>query len=203
MEMFDSVVVAYGPSTFDLAMPIRAMLELYRLRVHAYYCCQKQNLLDVLAGKVPAGDYVVLVFGGGHDDDLDRGGCISCPRLVEPVGGEWRSTDVKLFPEDIRRTVNLAGRTVLCIGCNAGWEPLAKAFLDSGCRAYIAPTASIDQNSTTMFACAFFHYLMADPPDRLPDREAVERASHIDSQTASYRYFGMPDADRSSGDEGD
>ena len=53
MQMFDSVVVAYGPSTFDLAMPIRAMLELQRLYVHVYYCCQKQNLLDVLSGKIP------------------------------------------------------------------------------------------------------------------------------------------------------
>ena len=199
MEMFDSVVVAYGPSTFDLAMPIRAMLELFRLRVPTYHCCQKQNLLDVLAGKVPASDYVVLVFGGGHGDDLDRGGCISCPALVEPVAGEWRSTDVKLFPEDIRRTVNLGGRTVLCVGCHAGWEPLARAFIDSGCRAYIAPTESIDQNSTTMFACAFFHYLMAEPPDQLTDCEAVARARRIDSQTASYRYYGTSDAGRSGG----
>jgi hypothetical protein len=189
MEMFDSVVVAYGPCTFDLAMPIRAMLELFRLRVHTYYCCQKQNLLDVLAGQVPDTGYVVLVLGGGHDEDLERGGCISCRELVEPIAGEWRATDVKLFPEDIRRTVNLPGRTVLCVGCHAGIEPLAKAFIESGCRAYIAPTESIDQNSTTMFVCAFFHYLMAEPPDRMTEREAVERARNIDSQTASYRYY--------------
>jgi len=74
MDMFDSVVVAYGPFTFDLAMPIRAMLELFRLRVHAYYCCQKQNLLDVLGGKLPDADYVVLVLGGGHGEDLAHGG---------------------------------------------------------------------------------------------------------------------------------
>jgi len=84
---------------------------------------------------------------------------------------------------------------VLCVGCHAGAEPLAQAFIDQGCRAYIAPAESIDQNSTTMFICAFFHYLMAEPPDRVADREAVERARHIDSQAASYRYYAGQDAD--------
>ena len=189
MKMFDSIVVAYGRTTFDLAMSVRAMLELYRLYVHTYYCCQKGNLLDVLAGRIPDADYVVLVFGGGLGRDLARGGCISCPRLVEQARGKWRTVDVKLFSKDIRRLVNLKGRTVIAMGCNTGRQSLARAFLDAGCRAYIAPTRPIDQNSTTMFVCAFFHCLLAEPPDRLCDRDAVERARRIDSQTASYRLY--------------
>lgn len=196
MEMFDSVVVAYGPTTFDLAMPVRSLLELYRLHVHMYYCCQKRNLLDVLGGRIPDADYVVLVFGGGHDEDLRRGGCISCPRLVEEVAGRWEGVDVSFYPEDIRRLVNLQGRTVLAMGCNTGTEELARAFLESGCKAYIAPAGSIDQNSTTLFVGAFFHYLLAEPPDGLDDHQAVERARKLDSQTDSYRYYCTKPKDR-------
>ncbi len=187
MKMFDSVVVAYDGSAFDLAMPIRAMLELYRLYVHTYYCCQKQNVLDVLAGKIPDADYVVLVTGG--DRDPDKGSCIHFPTVVEQVAGEWKSVAFRIFPEDVRQMVKLKGRTVIAVGCYAGSEPLARAFLDSGCKAYIAPTGEIDMDSTTMFVCAFFHYLTVPPPDRLSDRDAVERARKLDSQTASYRYY--------------
>ena len=189
MDMFDPVVIAYDQTTFDLAMPMRSMLELYRLYVHMYYCCQKRNVLDVLAGKIPDAEYVVLVAGGCHDDDLECGGCVSFKRVVEQVDGEWQSADLKLFPEDVSRLVRLDDCTVIAIGCNTGREPLARAFLDAGCKAYLGPTEAIDQNSTTMFVCAIFHYLLAEPPDQLDVREAVVRARQIDSQTASYRLY--------------
>jgi len=189
MDMFDSVVIAYDPTTFDLAMPMRSMLELYRLYVHMYYCCQKRNVLDVLAGNVPDAQYVILVAGGCDREELDRGGCISFRRLVEQVDGKWRPSEVRLFPEDVPGLVSLDGRTVIAIGCHTGCEPLARAFLDAGCKAYLGPTEAIDQNSTTMFVCAIFHYLLAEPPDQLDVREAVVRARQIDSQTASYRLY--------------
>jgi len=188
MEMFEPVVVAYGgPDVFNLAMPIRAMLELYHLYVHMYYCCQKRNVLDVLAGKIPDADYVVLVGGGWKDPR--EGSYLVFHDLVEEVDGEWRGLDLKLHPDDIRKTVKLQGRTVVSVGCKTGSEALAEAFLDSGCRAYIGPTEEIDEDCTTMFVCAFFHYLTVEGRDRLGEREAVERARPMDSQTASYRYY--------------
>ena len=189
MDMFDSVVIAYDPPTFDLAMPMRSMLELYRLYVHMYYCCQKRNVLDVLAGEIPDAQYVILVAGGCDKEELDRGGRISFRRLVEQIDGKWQPSEVRLFPEDVSSIVRLDGRTVIAIGCYTGREPLARAFLDAGCKAYIGSAEAIDQNSTTMFVCAFFHYLLAESPDRLDDREAVERARQIDSQTANYRWY--------------
>jgi hypothetical protein len=34
------------------------------LRVHFYFCLQKQNVIDVLAGNIPPSDYVVLCTHG-------------------------------------------------------------------------------------------------------------------------------------------
>jgi len=189
MEIFDSVVVAYDPTAFDLAMPIRGMLELYRLYVHMYYCCQKRNILDVLTGKIPKADYVVLVGHGAAPEEVARGGAITFMRPADEIEGTWQEVDFRLFPEDVPQFVNLKGRVVISLGCNSGHGPLARAFLDAGCRAYIGPAATIDQNSTTLFACTFFHYMMAEPPDRLAEREAFERARQIDSQAANYRYY--------------
>jgi len=190
MNMFDSVVVAYDKAHFDVAMPVRSMLELYRLYVHMYYCCQKRNLLEVLAGHIPDSEYVVLVAGGEDEKGGLDTGSIVFRQLVELVDGGWRADDVMLCPDDVRRLVHLPGRTVIAMGCTGGREPLARAFLDAGCRAYIGATGAIDQNSTTMFVCAFFMYLMEEAPEQLAPIEAVKRARQLDSQTSAYRYYG-------------
>jgi hypothetical protein len=74
MKMFDSVVIACDQTTLELASAIRGVLEGFRLRVHLYFCVQEQNILDVLAGRIPDSEYVILcATGGGFQVVTQRG----------------------------------------------------------------------------------------------------------------------------------
>jgi hypothetical protein len=52
--------------------------------------------------------------------------------------------------------VNLAGRTIVSAGCSTGREPLARAFRESCCRAYIGPVEDADQDAGALFIIGFF-----------------------------------------------
>lgn len=155
--------------------------------MYLHFCVQKQNILDVLAGKIPDSKYVVLCSSGGGFD------------VVEKINGKWEGTWVKLTPENVPELVKLPGRTVIAMGCTYGREELAKAFIDTGCRAYIASGADgthIDQDSNILFVIAFFYHLLSssrDPHAIRTDKQAVEKAAVIDTEfkegTHLYRYY--------------
>jgi hypothetical protein len=201
MRMFEGVVIACDPPRLDVAMAVRSTLELFRLRVHLYFCVQKQNVLDFLAGNIPDAEYVVLCCGGFGLDaregaDVGRMG-IEFARLVDFVDGRWQEVTVRLTPADIRALVKLPGRTVISMGCMSGREPIAKAFLDSGCKAYIAPITAVDQDADALFVIGFFYHLLFEERDaRLSctEQQAVVRAASIDTDfkegTHVFRYWG-------------
>ena len=197
--MFDSVVVACDQWSLDIATAIRASLELFRLRVHLYFCVQKQNVLDVLAGNIPASEYVVLCTHGIDTEGVD----IASPdtyqagfKVVDRIDGEWRTIWFALTPSVIPDLVKLPGRTVLSTGCASGREPLAREFVSSGCRAYLGPVEDVDQDACALFAIGFFYHLLSidrDSEIRCTDQEAAERAAQFDrharSGTHLFRYY--------------
>jgi hypothetical protein len=199
MRMFDSVVIACDQWSLDIGSAIRASLELFRLRVHFYFCVQKQNVLDMLAGKVPPSDYVVLCTHGIDTEKID----VASPdthqagfQVVDLIDGEWKTTWFALTPANVPDYVSLAGRTILSGGCSSGREPLARAFLESGCRAYIGPAEDVDQDAGALFSIGFFYHLLSrdrDPEVGCTDREAAERASRFDTHARSgthlFRYY--------------
>jgi hypothetical protein len=78
----------------------------------------------------------------------------------------------------------------------SGREPIARAFLDAGCKAYIAPLTPVDQDSDALFIIGFFYHLLSeerDPTLACADEEAVRRAASIDTAfkegTHVFRYF--------------
>ncbi len=193
MRMFDPVVIACDQATLDVAMAVRSALELFRLRVHLHLCVQRRNVLDLLAGRIPDSEYVVLCWGGQH---APHGPEIR-PSVVDQVDGKWQQAEVALSSASVPQLVHLPGRTVLALGCSTGAEPIAQAFLRSGCRAYVGPTAAVDQDATALFAISFFYHLLS--PDRDSDlacteEEAVRRARAIDREcragTHVFRYYG-------------
>lgn len=198
MKMFDPVVIGTDRGALDLAHAIRSALELFRLHVHMYWCVQKRNALDFFAGKVPESEYVVLCCHGlGSSDatiaeEMKMGFC----DLSDQVEGKWVGTDFALTPTNIPELVRLGDRTVIAPACGTGREPLARAFLDSGCKAYIAPDGSIDQDSAALFIIAFFYHLLAqerDPSVKWTEREAAELAASFDKHTREgthlFRYY--------------
>jgi hypothetical protein len=202
VKMFDSVAMACVGHDLDVAMAIRASLELFGLRVHFHLCVQKRNVVDFLRGDIPDSEYVILCSGGHHTGEKgwiapgeDQVG-LTFGDLVEQVDGEWESVKFFLRPDNIRDYVKLPGRTVICNGCNTGHESLARAFLETGCKAYVGPTRSVDQDSTAIFTIAFFYHLLSserDPSLQCSDEEAVQRAASLDRHlrvgTASFRYY--------------
>ena len=200
MRMFDSVVIGASDETLDQALAIRGALELFRLRVHLYLLCQKRNLLDLLAGKIPEAEYVVLCCHGCSDPDgqggwTDRVG-LRFHGLVDEVQGKWEAVTAELPPEVIRQVVSLPGRTVIATGCRNGVEPVARAFLDAGCRAYMGAVDFVDQDSGPLFTIAFFYHLLrheTDPRVQYTDEEAARLAASLDTAsqegTHLFRYY--------------
>jgi len=202
MKMFDSVVVVCDQWSLDIATAIRASLELFRLRVHFYFCVQKQNVLDVLAGQIPPSDYVVLCSHGIDTEKID----VASPdshqagfQVVDMIDGEWKSIWLALTPSKVAQYVSLAGRTVISGGCSSGREPLARAFLRSGCLAYLGPIEDVDQDADALFIIGFFYHLLSR--DRhtdlsCSDKEAAELEGRFDTRARSgthlFRYYDDP-----------
>ena len=115
MKMFEPVVIACDQTSLDLALPIRAALELYRLRAYLHFCVQKRNVLDFFAGRIPESKYVVLC---GH-------GQISF-HVVDEVDGRWKEVELRVVPENVPELVRLPGRRIVSTGCGNGTEALAE-----------------------------------------------------------------------------
>ena len=199
MEMFDSVALAYDQWSMDIGLAVRGALELFRLHVYSHFCVQKRNVVDFLAGKAHASQYVVLCSHGlGSADTPDES-----PRemkmgfhVVDQVDGKWQEVEFALTPATIAEHVKLEGRTVIALGCGNGRESLATAFLDAGCSAYVGAIRPVDQDATALFAIAFFYHLLAserDPSVQCSEEEAVKRAMTIDPHfkegTGVFRYY--------------
>lgn len=184
MKMFDPVVIACDQGSLDLGIALRGMLELFRLRAYLHFCVQKRNVLDFLGGKIPESEYVVLCSHGlGSRGDEPPDEMKMGFHVVGKIEGKWEGVEVALTPKNIPELVNLPGRKVLALGCANGREPLARAFLESGCKAYIGAVEPVDQDSTTLFAITFFYHLLSserDPALKCTDKEAVERARSVD-----------------------
>ena len=199
MRMFDPVVIACDQWSLDIAAAIRSSLELYRLRAYLHFCVQKQNVLDFLGGRIPDSEDIVLCSHGlgSTDTKYECSGEMKMGfNVVDKVEGKWESVEFALTPANIPELVNLPGRKVISLGCGSGREPLARAFLDSGCQAYIGPISPPDQDSAALFAITFFYHLLSserDPVLTCTDREAVERAASLDIDfregTNVFRYY--------------
>lgn len=204
MKMYRSVVLCCdkSPKLFQDATAIRAALEAFGLRVHLYDLAQKRGALEFLAGAMPECDYVVLFCHGGRDAD---GGAQLELRVVDQVDGDydnprgWERVTLGLTPANIPDSVKGMGRTLVCVGCGAGQEPFAPAFLKAGYKGYIAPQGDyINANAAMMFVIGFFYHLLTesrieDEPNHYTDQEAVALASALDGDyprgTRIFHYY--------------
>jgi len=202
MKMFDSVVIAYDQWSMDVGLAVRSALELFRLHVYPHFCVQKKNVVEFLAGNVPDSEYVVLCSHG-----LGTEGAQDMPEeppdkmkmgfhVVDQIDGEWKKIEFALTPANIPEYVKLGGRTVIALGCGNGREPLARSFLKAGCKAYIGAIEPVDQDSSALFAVAFFYHLLSQDRDSslsCSEQEAVARAVAIDGEfrkgTKLFRYY--------------
>ena len=204
MKLYDSVVMIhdYSPDLSSYINATRAALESFGLRVHLYDLTQKQNALEVLAGAIPACEYVILWCHG--DSDANGKSQISF-RVIDQVDGDynksrgWEGVTISLTPANIPDYFTGNERTIICIACGSGQDQFAQAFLESGYKAYIAPRGGgVHVNSAVLFIISFFYHLMAatrldDQPFQHTDLEAVALATQADTNfaqgTLTFHYY--------------
>lgn len=137
--------------TGNEAHAIRYTLEEFGAEVMTKWIGRPNAFLSALTGEglYPEFDTLVLSFHGEE-------GTFLLPELGEDVyeEGEPRGN---IGPEEIRQFASLEGKIVLSTGCETGDSELAQAFLDVGCKAYIAPEEAIDGNAATIFTQLFFY----------------------------------------------
>lgn len=195
MNIYDRVVIAYDKNleNFQMATAIRGMLECYGLNVSLSWLNEKRNAIDFLAGHIPKADYTILCAHG-----IGKENRIWLTVIEKVAGTDYRYEEVEfnLTPDNIGEYVKNAGGTFISTACDSGREVFAKAFLDAGYRAFIAPNVAVDLTSTVMFICGFFCNMLAHDRDihkaTYTEREAVERAAAIQpfpDGTAAFQYF--------------
>ena len=197
--MFQPVVVACDQSSLDVALAVRGALELFRLHVYLHFCVQKRNAVDLLAGRIPETSYLVLCSHGLGSTDASEESADEMKmgfHVVDEIDGRWEAVEFALTPRNIPEYVRLPGRAVLALGCGNGRGPLARAFLETGCRAYMGAVQPVDQDAAAMFAIAFFYHLRSserDPRSACSEQEAFARAAAFDPTsregTHLFRYY--------------
>ena len=196
MNVYDRVVIAYDKNldNFQMAIAIRGMLEFYGLNVSLVWLNEKQNAIDFLTGHVPKADYTILCAHGiGYENRIWL-------TVIEKMTGTdycYEEVEFNLMPDNIGEYVKNSSGTFISTACESGREVFAKAFLDTGYRAFIAPEVAVDVTSSVMFICGFFCNMLAHERDihkaTYTEREAVERAAAIQpfpDGTAAFQYFG-------------
>jgi hypothetical protein len=160
------------------------MLDLLLLQVHMHQIRWRAHCEALFRGDIPSAGYVVLCCHGLEKQLSDMPEEIRMGfHIQEERNGAWSPGEFGLTPNSIPDLVRLPGRTALALGCGCGREPLARAFLSTGVRAYIGSPVPVDQDATAMFATAFFYHLLSPERDSAvtcSEREAVERAARLD-----------------------
>lgn len=164
--------------SFPEAHALREVLECFGVRVNARWLGRAKELVDLLTGKEPLAEHVVLAC---HGDD--RG--ILLPEL-HPDIAEGEPYVGAIGPEELARFVKLGGGVVICTGCSTGGREFAKAFLDGGCETYIAPEGYPEGSATLFFLLEFFYELLAK---ECSVNEAFERAREHDDETRTFRLY--------------
>ena len=192
IRLFDPVVIICDRSMHDTALAVRGVLESFCLQPLLYRCVQQRNVLDALAGQIPPSEYVVLACHGVPEENR------LFFTVVQEVADQqdvWGNSECSLTPANIPDLVQLPSRTIVSLACGSGRDPVARAFLAAGCRAFSGPLGTPDMDAALMHTCAFFYHLLAaehDPALHHSEREAAMRAVAFDAEsragTAMFRY---------------
>lgn len=148
------------------ALALRSVLECFNYRVEMHHVGSRPQFLEILRGNIPTHPYVILSC---HGDEH---------ALVVPYQSPVAAAEVG-------QVAQLPGRTVVSLGCGTGTEPLATAFLKSGCEAYVAPTGGVEANAAMLFAIHLFYFLAA----KQSLSEAVEASRQHDAECALFQLW--------------
>lgn len=188
MKLFTKIAIVCDHTLVESALALRSVLESFRFHVDFYRLVQARQVTEFFANPPNDCAAVVIVCHGSGDDaaphlrfevvDQEEGDYQS------PTG--WDTVVLEWTPDLIRKHVGQGFRMVVCLACGGGRAPLAEAFLDAGCDAYIGAVAPyLNMASADMFALSFFYWLLAEDRDYYSASysaiEAVDLAKQFDA----------------------
>ena len=157
-------------------LALRPALEAFGVQVRTFRVGQARHLVAALS-EGPRAPFVVLACHG------DEGG-ILIPELAEELE-RFQPFSGRIGPDELRSFARFDGATVIATGCDTGAPDLARAVLDCGAAAYVAP-AGAPFGYAALFAPVFLFYELTE---RRSLAEAVERLARHDAELAMWRLF--------------
>ncbi|PZR97778.1 MAG: hypothetical protein DLM67_07090 [Candidatus Nephthysia bennettiae] len=113
------------------ALALRAVLELYQVRVNLFTVGRGTDVLSALNGDAP---HLVISAHG------DRQGFVLSE--LDPEEVPDHAFYGHLTPVSVRTQPALRGRVVIATACDSGSPTFVEAFLDAGAAAYVAPVGA-------------------------------------------------------------
>lgn len=158
---------------------IRSTLEYFGFRVIYYPIGRPNDFIAILSGNTlypDISDVIICAHG--------KAGGIIMPILDSTIyDKEERSGD--FTPEIIAQFGKLPDKIIITTGCTLGVEPMAAAFLKTGCKNFIGATNYIDGNAALIFVQTFYY--------KMASGETVENAykfaSKIDKETSLFKLY--------------
>lgn len=151
------------------SVALRSVLEYFGCRVDTHWVGSRKEFIGILTGTIPTTNFLILSCHGDED-----AGMYTCPE------------EKPLKPQELQCIAKLHGKTVLSLGCATGTDAFARAFLRSGCKAYIAPEGYPFGNSSLIFAIHLC-YQMLQHKKHLA--EAFKKAKGYDKESGIFRVW--------------
>lgn len=202
MKQFStSVAIACdsAPGNFQRASAIRSVLATFGLQIYFYQLLQQQNVLDFLAGDYPSCDYTIWFCYGRPDsngkEQLNFSVVHQQDNEYDNKSG-WSRVNLTLTPANIAKYIKNPQGTLICGSTSE--KSWAKAFLDVGYQAYVAPIEpDLASNSYMLFLTGFFYYLTMHGLDytdqQFSPQESTIKAAAMDRDyqfgTQLFRYY--------------
>lgn len=159
------------------ARPLRDGLETFGIKVNLIPIGQARHLITALGDAREIARYVVIAC---HGDE----GRILLDELADEVA-RFQPFEGSMGPDEVRQHLRLPGRVVICTGCDTGDEALAKAFLEAGASAYLAPTGA-PFGYASFFAPLMVFYELTELRTL---EQAVDRLQQHDGELAMWKLF--------------
>lgn len=160
------------------ALALRSALEWWGIQVTLHLVGQAKDIVYLLSGNVSISSNIILMC---HGDE--RGLCL--PTLSDEIEAE-QPYHGALTAENFREFLELPDCVVLNTGCGQGQPDVAQAFLDGGCRAYIAPIDYPSGDASLFFALHFYYEWLCKDTEL---RQAFVMASSPKDDTGLFRFY--------------
>jgi len=155
---------------------VRAGLETFGIRTRRTTVGQSRHLIAALTEKTDA-DFILMLCHGDQGD-------IMLAELAEEVE-RYQPFHGRITPDELRSFARLDGQVVIATGCDTGHPALARAVLDCGASAYLAPTGA-PFGYASYFAPIFLFYELAE--QRSLD-DAITRLRQHDAELTMWQLY--------------